>query len=1126
LGTGFQRIAQLLCDGLMREIPVGLGRKLVLFSDSRQDAAKLSTGIKTDHYLDALRQCAYERVRSEAENAQRLYQASMASQQSVLLLLGLERRNNEQGLTPEERNQRRELRAGLSDEIVAAVARYADNPQGPLPAVLEVPTPPGQFIPLPLNRLLNSVRRTLLQAGINPGGPLPSLRQSGGSFWAELFEWRTDSPRHLEYKEDLQPGQIRFQTQIDNAFAENLVEDVLFAGGARDFESLGLGLAWVRSTPPNGIVDEAAASVIRLLGMRRRWTGSESPGQAAPPGPVSRYIEAVAAQTGRDRVQLQQDIEDTLGPALGDWLVVPSELSVLGLRPDQEGQFEFNVCARCGRHHLHGSGNVCMICFSTNLNQITRAFDAQPDDYYEFLARTSEPAFRLNCEELTGQTDKDDRIDRQRLFQEVFMENENEKVVGVDLLSVTTTMEAGVDIGALQAIELANMPPVRFNYQQRVGRAGRRGYGMSVALTLCRGRSHDDYYFDLPHLITAEDPPPPYVDVRRAEIAKRVITKEILKRAFDDLDLPGGDGDSVHGEFGSVGNWRNSLGDRPAERPAVEGWITNPANTPVITSLCDAIARRTQIPAQELIDHVRGALLNRIDQVADDNAARPARPLSELLASRAILPMFGFPTRVRYLFHQLPGLHTTGWPPERGVIDREMDIAISQFAPEGQSVKDDKIYTSIGVGEWGPDQGSIVAFPDPLANPVRVGVCRQCQALVEQPEQDQCPYCQAANTPDGYRLVDVNEPPGFCTWWSIDADFSGNFGFTSRALRSRMGSARNAPQQRCNFVLDAPHGNIYLVNDRDGQDFLFRKLENHHVWITDEAFQKALFDLPTDKRRNITSPVFDAGAQPLRRALASIFRTDVLVAGIDSVPVGLSLNPAVPEARAAWYSFGFMLRRAAAAHLDVATSELEVGIQPLQNLTIPFAPPTAQVFICDTLENGAGYSTYLGDPQRFEELLRSLLQPGEAGRPSVFDFLVAEDHQTECLTSCRCLREFLNMSYHPLLDWRLGLDMVRLALDATSEISFERDYWRRLLDQVAETYFRDLNMQPRQFGGLRGAIDPIQNQAVILTHPLWDIDVRAGNFCEPLAEAYAEAEQAGFSPKPHSVFRAVRFPYE
>src|ERR1017187_5275977 len=69
MGSGFQRIVQLLCDGLVREMESQQSRKLVLFSDSRQDAAKLSTGIKTSHYLDVVRQIVFRRLLELEQNA-------------------------------------------------------------------------------------------------------------------------------------------------------------------------------------------------------------------------------------------------------------------------------------------------------------------------------------------------------------------------------------------------------------------------------------------------------------------------------------------------------------------------------------------------------------------------------------------------------------------------------------------------------------------------------------------------------------------------------------------------------------------------------------------------------------------------------------------------------------------------------------------------------------------------------------------------------------------------------------------------------------------------------------------------------------------------------------------------
>ena len=102
--------------------------------------------------------------------------------------------------------------------------------------------------------------------------------------------------------------------------------------------------------------------------------------------------------------------------------------------------------------------------------------------------------------------------------------------------------------------------------------------------------------------------------------------------------------------------------------------------------------------------------------------------------------------------------------------------------------------------------------------------------------------------------------------------------------------------------------------------------------------------------------------------------------------------------------------------------------------------------------------------------------------------------------------------------------MVNLALDPNTSVGFGAPYWTFLLAQVAQSYFAGLGLTPATFAGLPGGISQLTNEAVILTHPLWDAN--PPNYHPSLAAAVADAEGQGFSPKPRSIFRATRFPYE
>ena len=903
--------------------------------------------------------------------------------------------------------------------------------------------------------------------------------------------------------------------------------DLLFASGRRSIESLLLALPTtdrIASPAASNLIQEGVDGCIRLLGSRKRLSTHSASSANSVPGYVVKYLTKVATQNGLETTSYIDEVIDHLsGSGCLNKAHYYLEVTSLCLQP---AGAVFHECMQCRRIHLHPSGGVCADCWSPLSSPQPTADAKLSADYYSYLATQAGHVFRLNCEELTGQTNKIDARRRQRLFQNICLPapQENPLADPVDLLSVTTTMEAGVDIGSLLAVMMANMPPMRFNYQQRIGRAGRRGSGMSVALTLCRGRSHDDYYFQRPQRITSDPPPQPYVDMRREAIIKRVLAKEILRRAFASLNLFGGPGDSVHGEFGTAANWNLPPAKPPVGAPdgastaeLVREWIRQ--NGVEVARVCDVLLvyvdADLEAERQALIDYVTNDLVAAVTTVSTDPLYTQTA-LSERLANAGVLPMFGFPTRVRYLYHDRPR-SAYPWPPD-GLIDRELDIAISQFAPGAETVKDGLIHTAIGVVDYRPQGNNVNEAPGPLGPAILVGLCAHCQAIDgSQPPPAQCAVCEATSADDpGYRVIDLAQPAGFRSWFGSSRDFDGAFEWTPRASRPKLGVTPLPVKQKANFEVWADQETVYVVNDNDGRLFIFEKLAQGESWVTQDALAAT----------GINNAPIDVNAGSHERALASVKVTDVMVLGIAKWPVGLRKSPAGPEGlgvRAALFSFGFLLRRAAADYLDIHEREINVGVRVLRDAS---GEIIGQVFISDSLENGAGYASLLGQPQEAERLLQYVLgQPPQT--PTFYEFLASPQHAglatNGCTTSCPdCLRDFSNLPYHPILDWRLGLDVARLALDPNAPIDFTVPYWKELDAAVAAPYFAAMpGWKPKTFAGLPAGSRA--NVVEIITHPLWNTD--PSRFGPQLAAAHAQAVAAGNQVRFKSLFEVLRRPF-
>ena len=114
--------------------------------------------------------------------------------------------------------------------------------------------------------------------------------------------------------------------------------------------------------------------------------------------------------------------------------------------------------------------------------------------------------------------EKEDRANLAENAAELNAVGESEQFLPA--LFCSPTMELGVDISALNAVYLRNVPPTPANYAQRAGRAGRSGQA-AVIVTYCAAQSpHDQYFFERRNEMVAGVVRPPALDITNEELVR------------------------------------------------------------------------------------------------------------------------------------------------------------------------------------------------------------------------------------------------------------------------------------------------------------------------------------------------------------------------------------------------------------------------------------------------------------------------------------------------------------------------------------------------------------------------------------------------------------------------------
>jgi Zn finger protein HypA/HybF involved in hydrogenase expression len=436
------------------------------------------------------------------------------------------------------------------------------------------------------------------------------------------------------------------------------------------------------------------------------------------------------------------------------------------------------TCHRTTPHHING------YCISSNcLGKVEPLSKAQVENLYGYKRSLSFAKLGMRTVEHTAQLELSELTKNEKLF-----------IDGqINVLSSSTTMELGIDIGGITSIFLANCPPGPSNYLQRAGRAGRRSDRLAYVLTSARKVPLDHYFFLHPDLFFTRKPHDPYVSLNSEKIVKRHLNSFIIRSFFNNLvetepnlrktleksSNPLASYGTVKDFFGFENipllpspiieyllKWLQS-------KPIIEGVDLLLAGTDMqigfnmLSYLADfyEFFKEEHTKLHAYVDEINTEIINQVENEKRQKVLEFYREsllktdIVSFLIDLSILPKYGFPTNVVSLntVNKNPRLinlllrHTIN----RFRLQRSSDIAITEYAPGTQIIAGKHLIKSRGLsfssflgGEGFSSNSSIEQ-----RGFVECATCNHFYIVPPTAEQMVCPVCGAP----AYRKAPIDD---------------------------------------------------------------------------------------------------------------------------------------------------------------------------------------------------------------------------------------------------------------------------------------------------------------------------------------------------------------------------------